>query len=63
MFREMFTLVNLQQDLIANIAHNVSKSDEYIEKSIDNVQTAKKYSEKASCVSNVDRFEYVRRGV
>lgn len=50
MFRDLFVLINLQQDLIDNIEQNVGKAGNYTEKAVENLRTAKTYSSRAYCV-------------
>jgi len=46
MFRDLHTLIMLQQDLIDNIEDNVLRSVDYTEKGIANIKTAKKLGDK-----------------
>lgn len=51
MFRDMFTLINLQQDLINDIEQNVGRANNYTEKAVENLHTARSYANKSFCVS------------
>ncbi|KAG2385448.1 hypothetical protein C9374_003263 [Naegleria lovaniensis] len=53
MFRDLHTLILMQQDLIDNIEDNVLRSIDYTEKGVQNIKTAKKIGDKtrnAKCV-------------
>ncbi|KAL9646909.1 hypothetical protein ABK040_013768 [Willaertia magna] len=46
MFRDLHTLIMMQQDLIDNIEDNVLRSVDYVEKGVKNLKTAKKLADK-----------------
>ncbi len=47
MFRDMHAMIGQQGDLINNIEYNVEKSNEYVEKGIDNMRTARNLQDKS----------------
>jgi t-SNARE complex subunit (syntaxin) len=47
MFKDMHAMLSVQGDLINNIEYNVERSNEYVDKGIENMQDARKYQEKS----------------
>ncbi|KAL0484589.1 t-SNARE family protein [Acrasis kona] len=47
LFIDLATLMREQEDLMDNVAHNVTKANNYVDKGIKNTKTARKYQKKS----------------